>query len=64
VLIGDLLEEVYLAAFEAFDRRPMNVPLHTWLDGLIDPALRRALRHPDEVHEEASLARALREAPG
>ena len=64
VLIGDLLEEVYLAAFESFDRHPRDVPLHTWLDGLIDPALQRALRHPDEVHEEASLARTVREGPG
>jgi hypothetical protein len=64
ILIGDLLEEVYLAAFEAFDRHPRDVPLHTWLDGLIDPALQRAMRHPDDVRQEASLARTLREVPG
>jgi hypothetical protein len=61
--IGDLVEEVYLNAFEGFARRKAEVPLHGWLDGLIDPSLKTMLRHPDEEAENARLARTLRETP-
>jgi hypothetical protein len=63
LLLGDLVEEVYLNAFEAFDRRPAAVPLHVWLEGLIDPSLQSLLRRPDEGHENASFARTVRETP-
>jgi hypothetical protein len=63
LLLGDLIEEVYLNAFEGFARRPTDVRLSGWLDGLIDPSLKEMLRHPDEAKENASLARTLREAP-
>jgi hypothetical protein len=62
LLIGDMVEEVYLNAFETFARRKAAVRLSDWLDGLIDPSLRALLRHPDEVRENASLARTLRAA--
>ena len=62
LLIGDLLEEVYLQAFEQFTRRPTHLRLSEWLDKLLDPALREFLNHPDEVREEASLARTMRQA--
>jgi hypothetical protein len=61
--IGDLVEEALLTAFERFDRRPVEVPFHQWLDGLIDPALKAFLRHPDEGAQNASFARSLRGAP-
>jgi hypothetical protein len=61
--LGDLVEEVYLNAFETFERRPTRVPLHEWLEGLIDPSLRELLRHPDEEHENASFARTVRGLP-
>jgi ribosome-associated translation inhibitor RaiA len=60
LLIGDLVEEVYLTAFEQFTRRPTDVRLSTWLEGLIDPSMRNLLRHPDEGHENASMARTVR----
>jgi ribosome-associated translation inhibitor RaiA len=63
LLIGDLVEEVYLNAFERYAQRPREVPFSDWLGGLIDPSLREMLRHPDEERENASLARTLREAP-
>jgi len=63
VLIGDLIEEVYLMAFESFARRPTAVPLHEWLNGLIDPAVKNVLRKTDQEHQAASLARTVREAP-
>ena len=61
--LGDLLEEVYLNAFERFTRRSPQVRLSEWLDGLIDPSLRALLRHPDQEHQNASLARTVRETP-
>jgi hypothetical protein len=61
LLIGDLVEEVYLNAFERYGQRPREVPFSNWLDGLIDPSLREMLRHPDEEHENASLVRTLRD---
>jgi hypothetical protein len=60
--LGDLLEEVYLNAFERYLKRPGAVPFHEWLEALIDPSLKEFLRHPDEERENASLARTLRDA--
>jgi hypothetical protein len=62
--IGDVLEQVYLSAFEQFAQwSPAVRPLHDWLDGLIDASLKVLLRHPDEASENASLARTLRDMP-
>jgi hypothetical protein len=63
LLIGDLVEEVYLNAFEKFAQRPTDIRLSEWLDGLIDPSLRELLRHPEREHEAASFARTVRETP-
>jgi hypothetical protein len=63
LLIGDVLEEVYLNAFECFRAWPRDVALREWLDGLIDPSLKLLLRRPDEGRENASLARTLSETP-
>jgi hypothetical protein len=63
LLIGDLVEEVYLSAFEGFLERPTDVRLSAWLDRLLDPSLKAFLRHPDEERENASLAQTLRELP-
>src|SRR5207249_7017798 len=59
--IGDLVEAVYLNAFERYAHRPTAVPLHEWLDSLIDPALKTLMRHPDEERENASFARSTRQ---
>lgn len=61
-LVGDVLEEVYLHAFEKFAARPTDLRLSDWLDKLIDPALKEVLRHPDRAEEEASMARTVRQA--
>jgi hypothetical protein len=63
LLLGDLVEEVYLNAFELYPRRPEEVPLHQWLESLLDPSLKALLRHPDEEHENASFARTVRNLP-
>jgi len=63
LLLGDIVEEVYLNAFEQFTRRPTAVPLSEWLESLIVPSLRALLRYPYEEAEAASMARTLRETP-
>jgi hypothetical protein len=61
--IGDVVEEVYLHAYEHYGQRPVEVPFHQWLEGLIDPSWKVLLRHPEEETENTSLARTLRETP-
>jgi hypothetical protein len=61
--IGDVVEEVYLNAFEQLAKRPSDVPFHEWLEGLIDPSLKALMDHPEQEQENASLARTLRETP-
>jgi hypothetical protein len=51
----DLVEEVFLLAFEHYAERPDDVPISDWLDSLIDPAV-RALWHDPEEREAASFA--------
>jgi hypothetical protein len=63
LLLGDLLEEVYLNAFERYGHWRAEVPFSEWLEDLIDPSLRAMLRHPAEEQENASMARTLRETP-
>jgi hypothetical protein len=61
--LGDIVEDVYLTAFEQWPRRSADVPLSDWLERLIEPSIRALLRHPDEEAEAARLARTLRETP-
>jgi ribosome-associated translation inhibitor RaiA len=63
LLLGDLVEEIYLNAFERFARRPTDVPLSQWLESLIDASLKELLRRPDQEKENASLVRTLCQAP-
>ena len=63
IAIGDLLEEVYLNAFEQFPNRRTDIALHEWFDGLIDPSLKLFLRHPDREAENADMVRSLRPSP-
>src|SRR5262249_6463648 len=61
--LGDVVEEVYLNAFEYFGHRPTSVRLDDWLEGLIDPSLTVLLRNPDAEKEIVSFARTVREMP-
>jgi hypothetical protein len=56
--IADFVEEVFLLAFDRYPQRPMHVPLHSWLEGLIDPAV-KALWHQPEEREAVSYAQTL-----
>jgi ribosome-associated translation inhibitor RaiA len=63
LLLGDVVEEVYLNAMERFTSRPTAVRLSEWLEGLIEPSIRALLRHPDEERAAASAARTVRAMP-
>ena len=58
----DLVEAVFLAAFEAHEKRPDGVRLGDWLEGLLDPAVKAFEHHPDEELENVNMARAACEA--
>ncbi len=60
--MADVVEEVFLDAFEQYDRRPKGVRFGEWLEGLIDPAVKELLAHPDEELENIALARTARAA--
>jgi len=62
ILIGDLIEEVYLLAFEGFTKRSTDIRLSEWLDKLLEPALAAAVKQPDVVRQEASMARTVRDS--
>lgn len=61
--IGDLVEEVYLNAFERYGERPAVKSLHEWLDDLLDPSLRALWDNMVEERESASHARSVRDMP-
>jgi hypothetical protein len=63
IKIGDLLEEVFLNAFERYGERTAVVSLHQWLDSLLDPSLQAFFRQPVEERENVSMVRSLRTPP-
>src|SRR5207237_10695219 len=60
--IADIVEEVFLNAFENHGRRPEGVRFGDWLEGLIDPAVKELLKRPDAELENIRLARTARAA--
>lgn len=61
----DVVEGVFLAAFEGFATRPGGVRLGDWLEGLIDPTVRAIAHDPDGELENINMARSACEAdPG
>ena len=61
IRMGDLVEEVFLNAFEVYDGRTKHQSLSDWLDELIDPSLRTLWRNGDQEEENISFVRSLRE---
>ncbi|MFM8572877.1 MAG: hypothetical protein ACKOAU_14885 [Pirellula sp.] len=61
ITISDLVEEVFLLAYERFHQRPHDVPPGTWIEGLIDPAVQTLLQSPDEEYANISFSRAILE---
>jgi hypothetical protein len=56
--ISDLVEEVFLLAFEQYADRPTHIRLRAWLDQLIDPAVKSFWRSPED-RQAASYAQTL-----
>ncbi len=55
--VSDIVEEVFLNAFDRFDERPHNTPPGQWLEQLIDPSVQALLQSPDEEYERIQFAR-------
>jgi ribosome-associated translation inhibitor RaiA len=53
----DLMEGVFLSAFENYEHRHAEVPFRDWLDGLIDPTVRAFLHDPLRERENVNMAR-------
>jgi ribosome-associated translation inhibitor RaiA len=64
IQVADLVEEVFLNAFENFEKRPNELRFSEWLEHLIDPSVKALLEHPDEELENIQMARTLRAASG
>jgi hypothetical protein len=56
--IADLVEEVFLTAFERYPQRPTHISLHEWLDSLIDPSVKDFWSDPED-RMAASFAQSL-----
>jgi hypothetical protein len=61
--LDDIVEEVFLNAFERYDARPEPVRLGEWLEELIDLSVRALLARPEEEKENIAFARTLQETP-
>ena len=60
--IADIVEEVFLIAFENCGRRPEGARFGDWLEDLIDPAVKELLKNPDAELENIRQARSARAA--
>lgn len=61
ITIADIVEEVFLNAFEQFAQRREDVPPGEWFEGLIDSSVQALLQSPDEEFANISFARSLLE---
>ena len=61
--IADVVEEVFLDAFEGYEVRGKEVRFGDWLENLIDPALKGLVRHRDQELENVRLVRSLQGVP-
>lgn len=59
--IADMVEEVFLNAFERWEERPQSLRLGEWLEQLIDPSVRLLAEHPGEELENIEFVRSMRE---
>lgn len=62
VEIADVVEDVFLLAFENYRDRPKHLTFSAWLEELIDPAIKALKDHPDEELENIALVRSARVA--
>lgn len=59
--LEDLVEEVFLNAFEHFDRWPDELRLGKWLENLIDPSVKALLKDPEAELANVDAVRTYRE---
>ena len=64
IKISDIAEEVILIAFECFLHRPRDVPAGTWLESLLDPAIRALIDSPEEELTNIGYLKSLRDTEG
>lgn len=60
--VDDLVEEVFLMAFEGYPSRPREIRFADWLVGLVDAAIKELQRHGPEELENIRMARTARAA--
>lgn len=60
--IDDIVEEVFLNAFEHYRQRPRHQTFGAWLEQLIDPSIKLMLKNPEEELENISFAKTLQTA--
>lgn len=58
--LADLVEDVFLTAFEQYDHRSRHALPGDWIESLIDPALRSVMRDPDGELANVEMARTAR----
>jgi ribosome-associated translation inhibitor RaiA len=57
VSVSDIVEEVFLNAFDRFATRSHEVPPGKWLESLIDPSIQVHLQSPDQEFERISFSK-------
>jgi hypothetical protein len=57
IMVSDVVEEVFLNAFDRFETRSQNVPPGQWFESLIDPSVQALIQSPDEEFARISFAR-------
>ena len=62
LLISDLVEDVFLTAFDQAEHRPREMHPGKWLEGLMDEAIHSLIEHPDDELENISMVRSALEA--
>jgi len=55
--IADIVEEIFLTAFEDYSKRPQGLRISQWLESLIDPAVKTLQTKGDEELENINMAR-------
>ncbi len=59
--IGDLVEEVFLNAFERYEHRPQELRLGEWLESLVSPSVKIVASNPADELQNISFARTIAE---
>jgi hypothetical protein len=62
LLISEIAEEVFLNAFDQYERRPGSLRLGQWLENLIDPSIQNLVRDEGAEKENLSFIQSANEA--